>query len=171
MIITLGEGIIGTVASINAVVHGPEGWTVDAARRRVRRRRAHLRDVVDVLRDPVGARCCTLHRERSFVWGYGHIVIFGALAAIGAGLHVAAYYLEHETTLGPTGTVLSTAIPVAIYVLALYVIYAAFIRHARPVPPPAPRGDGRGARALGRPRGARASASASASSCSCSRRS
>jgi low temperature requirement protein LtrA len=30
VIITLGEGIIGTVASINAVVHGPEGWSVDA---------------------------------------------------------------------------------------------------------------------------------------------
>ena len=31
--------------------------------------------------------------------GYGHIVIFASLAAIGAGLHVAAYFLEHETTL------------------------------------------------------------------------
>ena len=31
MIITLGEGIIGTVASLNAVVHGAHGWTVDAA--------------------------------------------------------------------------------------------------------------------------------------------
>jgi low temperature requirement protein LtrA len=73
-----------------------------------------------------------LHRERSFTWGYGHIVIFGALAAIGAGLHVAAYYLEHETTLGPTGTVLTTAIPVSVYVLALYGIYAAFTRHRDP---------------------------------------
>jgi hypothetical protein len=52
----------------------------------------------------------------------GHIVVFGALAAIGAGLHVAAYHLEHETTLGVTGTVPSTAIPVSIYVLALYAI-------------------------------------------------
>ena len=31
VIITLGEGIIGTVASLNAVVHGAHGWTVDAA--------------------------------------------------------------------------------------------------------------------------------------------
>ena len=57
VIITLGEGIIGTVASINAVVHGEEGWTVDAALVAVRGRRAHLRLLVDVLRDPVGARC------------------------------------------------------------------------------------------------------------------
>jgi low temperature requirement protein LtrA len=30
VIITLGEGILGTVASINAVVHGSSGWTVTA---------------------------------------------------------------------------------------------------------------------------------------------
>jgi low temperature requirement protein LtrA len=131
VIITLGEGIIGTVASINAVVHGDEGWTVDAA---------------VVAFAGVGltfaawwtyfaipwAEVLQLHRERAFVFGYGHLVIFASLAAIGAGLHVAAFYLEHETTLGPTATVLSTTLPVAIYVLALYAIYAAFTRHADP---------------------------------------
>jgi low temperature requirement protein LtrA len=131
VIITLGEGVIGTVASINAVVHGSAGWTVDAG---------------VVAFAGVGLIFATWwtyfaipwadvlhrHRDRSFSWGYGHIVVFGALAAIGAGLHVAAYYLEHETVLGPTGTVLSTAIPVAIYVVALYGIYAAFTRHLDP---------------------------------------
>ncbi len=131
VIITLGEGIIGTVASINAVVHGASGWTLDAA-------------VVGFA--GVGltfaawwtyfaipwADVLALHRERSFIWGYGHIPIFGSLAAIGAGLHVAAYYLEHETTLGVTGTVLATAIPVSVYVAFLYGIYAAFARHLDP---------------------------------------
>ncbi len=131
VIITLGEGIIGTVASINAVVHGSEGWTVDAA---------------VVAFAGIGLIFATwwtyfaipwadvlhLHRDRSFSWGYGHIVVFGALAAIGAGLHVAAYYLEHETTLGVTATVASTAIPVAVYVAALYAIYAVFTRHLDP---------------------------------------
>ena len=73
-----------------------------------------------------------VHRDRSFLWGYGHIVVFASLAAIGGGLHVAAYYLEHQTTLEPVGTVLSTAIPFAIYTAALYAIYAAFTRHADP---------------------------------------
>ena len=131
VIITLGEGILGTVASINAIVHGSSGWTVDAA-------------VVGFA--GIGlifatwwtyfaipwAEVLELHRDRSFTWGYGHIVIFGALAAIGAGLHVAAYYVEHETTLGPTGTVLATAIPVSVYVAALYGVYAAFTRHLDP---------------------------------------
>ena len=42
------------------------------------------------------ARCSQRHRERSFGWGYGHMVVFGSLAAIGAGLHVAAYYIEDQ---------------------------------------------------------------------------
>jgi len=131
VIITLGEGILGTVASINAVVHGSHGWTLDAA---------------VVAFAGIGLIFATwwtyfaipwadllhLHRDRSFTWGYGHIVLFGSLAAIGAGLHVAAYYLERESTLGPTGTVLSTAIPVSIYVASLYGIYLEFTRHADP---------------------------------------
>jgi low temperature requirement protein LtrA len=131
VIITLGEGILGTVASINAVVHGSHGWTLDAA---------------VVAFAGIGLIFATwwtyfaipwadllhLHRDRSFTWGYGHIVLFGSLAAIGAGLHVAAYYLERESMLGPTGTVLSTAIPVSIYVASLYGIYLAFARHADP---------------------------------------
>jgi len=80
-----------------------------------------------------GARTNFSHAQRSaFIWGYGHIVVFASLAAIGGGLHVAAYYLERQTTLGPVGTVLSTAVPFAVYTAALYAIYAAFTRHSEP---------------------------------------
>ena len=131
VIITLGEGISGTVASINAVVHGSEGWTVDAAVVAFAGIGLIFATWWTYFAIP-WAEVLHLHRERSFTWGYGHIVIFGSLAAIGAGLHVAAYHLERETTLGVTGTVLSTAIPVSIYVVGLYTIYLAFTRHADP---------------------------------------
>ena len=134
MIITLGEGILGTVASINAVVHGSAGWTVDAAVVAFAGIGLIFATWWTYFAIP-WAEVLDLHRERSFIWGYGHIVIFGSLAAIGGGLHVAAYYLEHETTLGVTGTVLSTAIPVTIYVVALYGIYACLHPPPRPVPP------------------------------------
>jgi len=128
VIITLGEGILGTVASINAVVHGSSGWTVTAA---------------VVAFAGIGlifacwwtyfalpwAEVLELHRERSFIWGYGHLFVFGSLAAIGAGLHVAAYFIEHKTTLSELGTVLSTAIPVAIYIVVLYALYVSFTHH------------------------------------------
>ena len=35
-------------------------------------------------------------RDRSFVWGYGHFFVYASIAAVGAGLHVVALYLEHE---------------------------------------------------------------------------
>jgi hypothetical protein len=46
----------------------------------------------------------------------GHIFMFGRLAAIGAGLHIAALFLEHETKIGTVATVVSVVIPVALYV-------------------------------------------------------
>jgi low temperature requirement protein LtrA len=131
VIITLGEGIIGTVASINAVVHGTEGWSLDAAVVALAGVGLIFATWWTYFAIP-WADVLVAHRERSFVWGYGHIVIFASLAAIGAGLHVAASYLQHRTAIGPTGTVLATAIPVTIYIASLYAVYAAFTRHLDP---------------------------------------
>ena len=63
------------------------------------------------------------HRERSFGWGYGHLPLFGATVAVGAGLHVAAYYIEHDTHLSAVGMLATVAIPLAVYVLMVYVLY------------------------------------------------
>ena len=131
VIITLGEGILGTVVAINAVVHGSAGWSVTAVAVAVAGIGLIFATWWTYFAIP-WAEVLELHRERSFIWGYGHIPIFGALAAIGAGLHVAAYYLEHETSLTLTGTVLCTVIPVAIYIALLYGIYASFTRHLDP---------------------------------------
>jgi hypothetical protein len=51
---------------------------------------------------------------------------------MGGGLRVAASYLDHQTAIGLTGTVLATAIPVTIYILALYALYSVFMREADP---------------------------------------
>jgi hypothetical protein len=48
--------------------------------------------------------------------------------SVGAGLHVAAHYLERETTLSDTGTV----VPVAVYTLTLYGLCASFTCHRDP---------------------------------------
>ena len=57
------------------------------------------------------------------------MLIFGALAAMGAGLHVAAYYIEHHRSRAlhfdwATATVLTVAIPVTIYIAMLYLLYS-----------------------------------------------
>jgi len=66
-------------------------------------------------------------RERSFVFGYGHILLFGAIAAVGAGLHIMAYYLEAQhdpeefgwVHISQTGAVLAVAAPVMLFFIVL----------------------------------------------------
>ena len=72
------------------------------------------------------------HRERSFGWGYGHLPLFAALVAVGAGLHVAAYHLDHHSALSETETVLTVAIPLGVYLIGLYVLYAQITRTLDP---------------------------------------
>lgn len=125
-IIALGEGVVGTVASLSAVVSA-QGWTFDA---------------VFVVVAGVGltfgmwwtyfivpqAELLHAHRERSFLFGYLPVVTLGAIVATGAGLHAAAYYIEHHSKLSSVETVLSVAVPVATYIASIYLLYALLIR-------------------------------------------
>lgn len=124
IIIALGEGIIGTIASLSALV-GPEGpgWSVAAAV-------VAFAGVgltfglwwayfVIPFGDFLHAR-----RDRSFGWGYGNVPIIAAVVAIGGGLHVAAYYIEHHSELDAPATILTVAIPVAVAIAGIYVQYA-----------------------------------------------
>jgi low temperature requirement protein LtrA len=72
------------------------------------------------------------HRERSFFWGYGHLLIFSSVAATGAGLHVAQYFLEGQSQLSTTGAVLTVVIPVSVFIGMLYLMYAVSMRAADP---------------------------------------
>jgi low temperature requirement protein LtrA len=131
VIITLGEGVIGTVAALNAVVHGGDGWSVEAA-------------LVTVAGVGLTFGCWWMYfsvpwdaalRARSrrlFSWAYGHIFVFVSLAAMGGGLHVAALYLERDAKIGVVATVLSVAIPLAFYTAALYVTASIVMHSADP---------------------------------------
>ena len=66
--------------------------------------------------------------ERSFLFGYGHMPVFGAIVATGAGLHVAAYYIEEQSVLTSTQTVLALAIPVALYLALIFALYSYMVR-------------------------------------------
>jgi low temperature requirement protein LtrA len=131
VIITLGEGVIGTVAALNAVVHGGEGWTLDAALVAIAGLGLTFSTWWMYFAVP-WAMALRVPRPRAFTWGYGHVFMFAGLAAMGAGLHVAALFLERETEIGAVATVLSVAIPVALYACALYAVYARVMRAADP---------------------------------------
>ena len=49
--------------------------------------------------------------------------MYGSIVATGAGLHAAAYYIQHHSSLGSVATVLSVAIPVACYICLVYLMY------------------------------------------------
>lgn len=125
-IIALGEGVVGTVASLTAVVSA-QGWTFDAAFVAVAGIGLTFGMWWTYFVVPQ-ADLLHAHRERSFLFGYFHIVTFGAIVATGAGLHAAAYYIEHHSKLGSVETVLSVALPVGVYIVSVYVLYTLLVR-------------------------------------------
>ncbi len=65
-------------------------------------------------RGPVGS---------AFRWGYGHVLVFASLAAVGAGLQVAAETVGHHTLLPDRAAALSLAIPTAVYLVVVGVLH------------------------------------------------
>ncbi|WP_205528391.1 low temperature requirement protein A [Desertimonas flava] len=125
-IIALGEVILGTVAALDAVVR-VDGWTAQTALVGLSGVGLAFGMWWMYFIIPSGD---LLHRfrERSFGWGYGHLPLFAGIAATGAGLHVAALHMEHAAHIGPVALVLTTAVPLGIYVLCLYSLYTAITR-------------------------------------------
>ena len=125
-IITLGEGVVGTVASLSAVV-GEQGWSVSA---------------VFVAVAGIGltfgmwwvyfalphAEVLHARRDRSFLFGYLHIAVFAAIVATGAGLHAAAYFIEDHSELSSVATVLSVVIPVGMFLVMMFVLATLMLR-------------------------------------------
>lgn len=122
VIIALGEGVVGTVASLSAVIES-QGWTLDAALVGIAGTSLTFGMWWVYFMLP-SARVLEERRECAFVWGYGQMITVASIVATGAGLHVAAYFLEHKAKIGALGTVLSVVIPVTIFIASVYAIYA-----------------------------------------------
>ncbi len=125
-IIALGEGVVGTVAALSAVVE-QQGWSLEAALVGIAGTGLTFGMWWIYYMVPA-AEVLERHRDRAFVWGYGQMLIVTAIVATGAGLHVAAYFIEHRTVIGPLAAVLSVAIPVAAYIGLVYATYYYLVR-------------------------------------------
>jgi low temperature requirement protein LtrA len=65
-----------------------------------------------------------LASQRSgFVWGYGHYLIFGAAAAVGAGIAVNVDVIASHAAISPRAAAWSMAVPVAIYLLCVWLLH------------------------------------------------
>jgi len=129
VIITLGEGLLGTVIALRTVI--ADGWSTDVVVLGFAGTAMIFGLWWSYFVIPHG-HLLHAHRERSFGWGYGHMPLLGALVGVGAGLHVAAYHLGTEYVVSPTATVWSIAIPLAAYVLMMYALYAQITRTGDP---------------------------------------
>jgi low temperature requirement protein LtrA len=76
------------------------------------------------------------HRDRSYLWGYGHYGIFAALAAVGAGLEVAVEHTGHHVAASPVAVGYAIAVPVSAFLVLLWALHAPIV--SRPVCRPTP---------------------------------
>jgi low temperature requirement protein LtrA len=130
-IIALGEGVVGTLATLSAVVE-EQGWNVDAALVGIAGMGLTF-GMWWVYYMLPSAMVLHQHRSRGFIWGYGQMLTVAAIVATGAGLHVAAYFIEHKAHIGPLATLLSVAIPLAVFLGAIYALHYYLVRRFDPL--------------------------------------
>ncbi|MFB8755816.1 low temperature requirement protein A [Streptomyces nigra] len=62
--------------------------------------------------------------RQSFLWGYGHYVVFASAAAIGAGLEVAVEQTLHEAHISTLAATAAVTLPTALYLLTVWALHA-----------------------------------------------
>jgi low temperature requirement protein LtrA len=119
VMITLGEVILGTIAAVAAVVDRV-GWNTEAVLVVIAGTGLAFSLWWTYFAVPFG-QILHRHRSRAWVWGYGGIVIFASIAAMGAGIHAAAYVAGAEAK-----------IPVGVTVIGYFAIYAWLVHAVDP---------------------------------------
>ncbi|MET4592081.1 low temperature requirement protein A [Arthrobacter sp. 754] len=130
-IIALGECLIGAIETLRAIV-ASHGWSVDAALVGFGGTALAFGMWWIYFMLPAG-RALHLRRQHSYLFGYGHIPVFAAIAATGAGLHVAAYYIDHGAHISAAVAVASIAVPVALFKVSLTWLYSVMVGADRTV--------------------------------------
>ncbi|WP_461164271.1 low temperature requirement protein A [Arthrobacter sp. R4-81] len=130
-IIALGECLIGAIETLRAIVAN-HGWSLDAAMVGFAGTAIAFGMWWIYFILPAG-QSLHLQRHRSFLFGYAHMPIFAAIAATGAGLHVAAYFIDHEAHVSAAVAVATMAVPVALFKLSLTWLYSAMLGFDRTI--------------------------------------
>ncbi|MDQ7908112.1 low temperature requirement protein A [Phytohabitans sp. ZYX-F-186] len=124
-LITLGEVVAATVAAVGVLVRDT-GWSVAAV-------------VIAASGLVIAAglwwayylvparTILTRWPTRTFPWRHAHLPLFGAVAAVGAGLRVAADGVEHEV-LSLLQITLALAVPVAIVIVLVFLLWSLLVR-------------------------------------------
>ena len=129
-IISLGEGIFGTVAAVSTLVQ-EKGWSPEAVLIVVAGVGITFGLWWSYFIMPSG-RILEKFRGRAFLFGYGHIPVYASIVATGAGLHVAAYVIEGEAEIDEAGAILAVALPVLVFSISLFTLYTFLLRRFDP---------------------------------------
>lgn len=62
--------------------------------------------------------------KQAFLWGYGHYVILGAAAAIGAGIEVAVEQSLHKAHLTAAAAAAAVTVPTALFLLSVWLLHS-----------------------------------------------
>ncbi|MGW4892707.1 low temperature requirement protein A [Kitasatospora sp. NPDC004240] len=66
--------------------------------------------------------------RRAFLWGYGHYLVFGSAAAIGAGLEVAVESAVHKAHVSVTAATAAVTVPAALYLFTVWLLHARHVK-------------------------------------------
>src|SRR6266446_3296967 len=124
--IILGEGVVGTVAALSAVVDR-QGWTLDAVLVGIAGMGLTFGMWWVYYLVPSG-EILQRHRDRAPVWGYVQMLIVTSIVATGAGLRVAADFIEGRATIAAVAAVLASAVPVGIFLGLMYALSYYLVR-------------------------------------------
>jgi len=128
-IIALGEGVVGTVAALSAVIDR-QGWTLDAVLVGIAGMGLTFGMWWVYYLVPSG-EILQRHRNRASVWGYVQILIVTSIVATGAGLHVAASFIEQKADITPMAAMLAVAVPVVLFLALLHALHYFLVRRFR----------------------------------------
>jgi len=118
-IIVLGESVLSATGSIQSVLLG-DAWEAGLIPT-IAGGLLILYSMWWIYFEDDCGRLLTSNR-RAFVWGYTHYLVFGAAAAVGAGLSVVTDAFTGHAELTARAAAWAVAIPVAIYVACLWAL-------------------------------------------------
>jgi low temperature requirement protein LtrA len=125
-IIALGEGVVGTVAALSAVVDR-QGWTLDAVLVGIAGMGLTFGMWWVYYLVPSG-EILQRHRDRAQAWGCAQMLIVTSIVATGAGLRVAADFIEGKATISAVAAVLAVAVPVGVFLGLMYALSYYLVR-------------------------------------------
>jgi low temperature requirement protein LtrA len=125
-IIALGEGVVGTVAALSAVVDR-QGWTLDAVLTGIAGMGLTFGMWWVYFLVPSG-EILQRHRNRAPVWGYVQMLVVTCIVATGAGLRVAADFIEGSGRITAITAGLAVVVPVGVFLGLMYALSYYLVR-------------------------------------------